>query len=106
MTPGREHELQRRSMMPSLQQHRIDEAVVAEHHDPRIGPHHLAQEQRRYGDDQDSGLDQPIVGQHQRIGKRIAEHEADSRGEKAEPDGVEKDAGIKRLQQRRRNCRA
>ena len=42
-----EQQLQRLVDDAELEQHRVDEAVIAEHDDPGIGAHHLAQEQRR-----------------------------------------------------------
>ena len=46
---GGEHQLQRLLDQAGLEQHRVDEAVVAEHDDPGIGAHHLAEEQRGDG---------------------------------------------------------
>ena len=59
-----------------LEQNGVDEAVVAEDNDPRIGPDHLAQEKRCHRDDKDGGLDQPILGMHQRVGNRIRDQRA------------------------------
>ncbi len=97
----REHELHGRIDQPGLDQHGVQESVVAEHHDPRIGAHHLAEEQRGHRDDQDRRLERHPAGAHQRIGERIADEQRHERREKADPHGVEEDPGIERLQQRR-----
>ena len=96
----REHELHRLLDQPGLEQHRVDEAVVAEHDDPGIGAHHLAEEQRRDRDDQDRRLERDVARMHQRIGQRIADEEREERREKADPDRVEEHPRIERLQQR------
>ena len=69
----REHQLQRPVDQPGLEQQRVHEAVVAEHDDPRIGAHHLAEEQRRDGDDQDHRLRETLRRADQRVGQGIAQ---------------------------------
>ncbi len=41
-----------------------------------------------------------LVGAHQRIGQRIAEHQAQDRGQQAQPDGVEEHPRVERMQHR------
>ena len=101
----REHELHRLRDQAEFQQHRIDEAVVAQHDDPGIGAHHFAKEERRDDGDQHEGFGEPVANMHQRISQRIADDQSEHRRQKADPDGVDEDVSIKRLEQRREICK-
>src|SRR4029078_2514686 len=98
---GREHDLNRPFNQSELQQEGIDEAVVAEDNDPGIGPYDLAEEERRHSDNENGGLDQPVLGMHQRVGNRVRDYERTGRGKEADPDRVEADAGGERLSESR-----
>ena len=92
----REQKLDRLRDDAKLHQHGVDEAVIAEHHDPGIGPHHLAEEQGRHGRDQDKGFDRQACRANQRIGERIAEDQAQDRRQQAQPYGVDEHPGVER----------
>ena len=95
-----EHELHGRIDQPEPEQHRVEEAVIAEHDDPGIGAHHLAEEQRRDGDHQNCGLERDVSCVHQRVGERVADEQREERREKADPHRLEKHPRIERPQQR------
>ena len=70
---GGEHELDRLVDQAETAQHRIDEAVIAEHDDPGIGAHDFAEEQRRDDDDKQDRFQHRVLHAHQRVGDRIAD---------------------------------
>jgi hypothetical protein len=98
--PG-EHELQGLLDQAGLEQHRVQKSVIAKHDDPRIGAHHLAEEQRRDRDHQDRRFERNVSGMHQGIRERISDDEGEECREEADPNRIEEDPRIERLHERR-----
>ena len=76
-----------RSISPLLSSTVLMKAVIAENDDPRIGPHHLAEKQRRQiVITRMVDLSDDVSGTHQRIGEGIADNQSEERGQKTDPD--------------------